>query len=1152
LLGQARQGHRLDQTMSDHDIPDIGFGQTQQAKVEPAAGLEGTPATEEELFGSDSDASETAAAGEMAKVTAKEEVAGVGKEADEAGGSGAATDLGDDEDAPDNFKIQMPMFDHDTKESEGLPCFCQHNGELCKFEGKSWFKLMSHVRQFHKINTNNFKGTHFHDKAHEQSNAAYRALYAKKHGKDQPAIVKAALKKAQANTATGKKGHQGPPVPAIANVVQQLPDDTPLKELSAASARAYPTIPSLHHPGKHYIVKPCFVLADRETGRVERPLVALKVYHQWPSTSGSGCKSGGADGAGKPEEKEEGEKEKKDKGGKEKKEKSDKKEKKDKADNGTTEKGDKKYKKDKDGRKESKGKDDKKDKKSHGDTEGHKGVGDNGDTQGGSEGAAGSGGQGQKRKLWQDVAEHDAEVEMQILNALEEDAAIQAAQGMEMAEYGTDIEAASNAAESAQKDPLQMIADMHRYQTMQQDRQRWKQAVPEVWVKRTFLEAKVVSKRGQDGCSRGQYPTELKGDLVKLPAFEAWLEDQKAEKGTHLSGNITHARAAGRALGALGVGRDVNGAEVEMSDVKVLVGLYLGGQITTLLSASCLHTSHYWTGDTMSGFTRYIQYNIQLCKDADLAGADDGVSDKYKKALERLEEKLDGGVAQKCREDRVLSFRMKQQTDNASLKILPDNARRQAAVQNGYVVLQLLVKKYKDSKEPFPEKARSLANQIVVQAIAYDTFAGRKWEWENLLWEYMLTVLTNMQKFIRCQHHKTAPHYGEVVKLLTPGLLMCLLCYSELPRPKDCKYFFVPCKGGANTIGFVKTLRTANANFMPECKPPTFAEPLFNLMRKLFHQTLMKLTRDEAKLKKFIAHLDKHSVEVMERHYLYRDPEDDMRMSVLLVSEVFGETVPWPTLEDVQAYAEGGGDGGDPVEEFMKKMKQDSLPKATDADEEEEPEWWGLGGTFGVKKPLPALEYAVTEKPCIPIDDEQKQPEEPEEPQGSPPMVEAPACGPAARKQKVTYTAEQRERWADYTIAPFIPGMHKESPLPGAHTWMEAELKKWQDENGKGVTERPPNQEWYWEARCGCIDANLVTKMSSKDVVRSWLKSVCSKRIHQASQAALKKMKEDAINVGDGEAKEGTGDETEQGAVNAGCGEAEEGTGEETHCQDVD
>jgi len=53
-------------------------------------------------------------------------------------------------------------------------------------------------------------------------------------------------------------------------------------------------------------------------------------------------------------------------------------------------------------------------------------------------------------------------------------------------------------------------------------------------------------------------------------------------------------------------------------------------------------------------------------------------------------------------------------------------------------------------------------------------------------------------------------------------------------------------------------------------------------MRKLVHTTLMKLTENEDKLYQLMQTLDAHSAAVARKHYVLKDPEDDVVLAKAL------------------------------------------------------------------------------------------------------------------------------------------------------------------------------------------------------------------------------------------------------------------------------
>jgi hypothetical protein len=94
----------------------------------------------------------------------------------------------------------------------------------------------------------------------------------------------------------------------------------------------------------------------------------------------------------------------------------------------------------------------------------------------------------------------------------------------------------------------------------------------------------------------------------------------------------------------------------------------------------------------------------------------------------------------------------------------------------------------------------------------------------------------------------------------------------------------------------------------------------------------------------------------MEKHYILREPADDVVLAKALVHSVFGETVAWPTPEDVarervvypEWYTSTMRDIQGQGEEEAEHGVDDGAEE--DAEDEVELPWWQNGDIFGVRK----------------------------------------------------------------------------------------------------------------------------------------------------------------------------------------------------------
>ena len=95
------------------------------------------------------------------------------------------------------------------------------------------------------------------------------------------------------------------------------------------------------------------------------------------------------------------------------------------------------------------------------------------------------------------------------------------------------------------------------------------------------------------------------------------------------------------------------------------------------------------------------------------------------------------------------------------LKLIKDIQveKLQEAVLKGYIVLERIKKKY-HGQASLPRKIRGLANACMAGGIAFDTFPGRKGEWEGLPFSYASQVLEDMLDHFVCSEHKTWQVYG--------------------------------------------------------------------------------------------------------------------------------------------------------------------------------------------------------------------------------------------------------------------------------------------------------------------------------------------------------------------------------------------------------
>ena len=113
-------------------------------------------------------------------------------------------------------------------------------------------------------------------------------------------------------------------------------------------------------------------------------------------------------------------------------------------------------------------------------------------------------------------------------------------------------------------------------------------------------------------------------------------------------------RGAGRALGCLQVGPCPDGGDApDASDVKTLVGMFLGAAHRKLLEIPLLHPRFSWTENVLEGLLNYAAFWVRALQQDIVKGSPEPL-EKFKECLELLMEDLKGGHAKKCKEWREI------------------------------------------------------------------------------------------------------------------------------------------------------------------------------------------------------------------------------------------------------------------------------------------------------------------------------------------------------------------------------------------------------------------------------------------------------------------------------------------------------------------
>ena len=296
------------------------------------------------------------------------------------------------------------------------------------------------------------------------------------------------------------------------------------------------------------------------------------------------------------------------------------------------------------------------------------------------------------------------------------------------------------------------------------DKGKWEKSLPHVSVKQDFLRCPPPKAKGH-GVDRSTFPQSMNKDIVALPDFKAYMEKDLNKKGERLK---QHYIGATRALGALNLTPHPDKPHIVITDVDVLVALYTQAEHLKLLNCPLLSPCYSWTMELLDGLDVYCQFHQKQLRDKEIKGEEGTHASEFSDVLTSLREVLKSGWRQRCEDHRIRALVEKKQVDLKLIKEIKVE-KLQEAVLKGYIVLERIKQKY-HGQASLPRKIRGLANACMAGGIAFDTFPGRKGEWEGLKFIYGSKVLEGMLDHFVCSEHKTWQVYGSIAKLLTPGL----------------------------------------------------------------------------------------------------------------------------------------------------------------------------------------------------------------------------------------------------------------------------------------------------------------------------------------------------------------------------------------------
>jgi hypothetical protein len=178
-------------------------------------------------------------------------------------------------------------------------------------------------------------------------------------------------------------------------------------------------------------------------------------------------------------------------------------------------------------------------------------------------------------------------------------------------------------------------------------------------------------------------------------------------------------------------------------------------------------------------------------------------------------------------------------------------------------------------------ECRLEAATALVGVIFYNSFAGRSGEWELMQRSHVKDHLDKHNTFLLCPQHKTVATYGTLAKHIPAGSWHAFRLYLDLPGKRTDRFIEPPTATStqASVAGLLK--RFGVIAFKTEDPPNS------NLIRKMFHSCLLRISRDKEAMR-FMEKVDAHSEHIARKVYAITTPEDDSKLAHMLYTEVFG------------------------------------------------------------------------------------------------------------------------------------------------------------------------------------------------------------------------------------------------------------------------
>ena len=193
---------------------------------------------------------------------------------------------------------------------------------------------------------------------------------------------------------------------------------------------------------------------------------------------------------------------------------------------------------------------------------------------------------------------------------------------------------------------------------------------------------------------------------------------------------------------------------------------------------------------------------------------------------------------------------------------------------------------------PYPS-ARLIpaANACMVGVWYFNGFMGRSGEVQRLPLDHVRAQLSEGKEYLICPDHKTAKVYGDLAKYLFPGTIKAMQAYMGLHAVYPGEQTFMIASEPGKIASIATSLKKFAVTYFHQLSSLDY--PHVNLIRKMYHTVLMRLTRNPIVLN-LLSKVDAHSPGIAAKVYVTRTPKDDAALGKILFETVVGEPVAWP------------------------------------------------------------------------------------------------------------------------------------------------------------------------------------------------------------------------------------------------------------------